>query len=154
MATARAAVNEQSATHRPDARAWPNLRRAASILKVNPSSLSRRGELLWTAFGSEHRLSPGQVLSLADYYGRRPIREVAFDLLRTAESQADGEIIDAVEWEIEAYFQARDEPSTDGMPWLAQAQAALPPAAFNEVMSIVERERPPHPGLQGDRPAD
>lgn len=68
--------------------AWPPLRRAAAMVGVAASSLSRRSDLVCERRGREERVRPAEVLRLARYYNRRSISIVASELLVFAYEQA------------------------------------------------------------------
>jgi hypothetical protein len=113
--------------------AYPTLRRAATILDVNPSSLSRRSDLTVELRGREKRIPVRSVMELAAYYRKRPLAEVASDLLDLAVEQA-ADFADEVEAELDAFLS--DEagqalPKIDG--FLKEAKRRLPPELYEQV---------------------
>jgi hypothetical protein len=117
---------------------YPSLRKAAEILGVNVSSLSRR-ELDVVEMGAQKRLAARAVMQEAAYFNRRNSNEVAADLVELAEDQCP-EVVDAIEEEITEYMQDR-EASTGLRPdadWLAEAEAFLPRALFERVRRVYE----------------
>jgi len=84
--------------------AYPNLRTAAEMLGVAPSTISRRADLHAEARGERDRVvPPTEVLRLGSIFRKRSINDVAQALLDHAEPFGD-EAFGQVEREIEAYF--------------------------------------------------
>jgi len=118
---------------------YPSLRKAAEIVGVNVSSLSRR-DLDVIEMGAQKRLSARTVMDEAAYFNRRDRNEVAADLVELAEDQCP-EVVDAIEEEITEYMQ---EPEADSgrspdRDWLAEAEAFLPRALFERVRRVYEQ---------------
>ena len=132
--------------------AWPSLRRAAEILLVDVSSLSR-SDIRTERMGREKRVPPAVVLERAAYYQRRSLDEVAGALVQVALDQASGQAVESVEVEVEQTLRRlRGGVKPDSPEWLEEARAALPPELFEEVQATVRRGSK-HPGLRGSRPA-
>jgi len=139
---------------------WPSLRSAAAIVGVNASTLSRR-DVPTARAGSEQRVAPVAVMELGDHYRRRPIGEVAAELVEVARVGARGlGEVEQVEREVADYLDrtraeagaaARAEVSGDS--WLEEAQRRLPPELFAEVRSAVA-DRPSIGSVRGTRFAE
>lgn len=148
MATATA-----DKTTAPSHLGYPTLRKAAEILGVNVSSLSRR-ELDVVEVGAQKRLSAQTVMEEAAYFNRRNRNEVAADLVELAEDQYP-DVVDAIEAEITEYMRDREastgvRPDTD---WLAEAEAFLPRGLFERVRRVYEQAEAAEAGnLSGPRP--
>jgi hypothetical protein len=132
---------------------WPGLRRAADIIGVDVSSLSR-ADLPVERWGREKRLPPSVVLDRAAYYNRRPVDEVAAELVQCALDQSSPEVVERVELEIDAALRAlRATAPAAGPPgWLEEARRALPAELYREVEATVHGDQHIHPGLRGNRP--
>jgi hypothetical protein len=116
--------------------AYPSLRKAALILKVDPASLSRREDVKTRAIrrGREHLLTPDLVLELAGYYRKRRLSAVASDLLDLAVENAP-DWVDEVEHEIDDALSSRRQPASvpDAVDFLREAKRALPTALYEQV---------------------
>jgi hypothetical protein len=131
---------------------WPSLRRAAEMIGVDVSSLSRT-DLPVERWGREKRLAPSVVLSRAAYYNRRPADEVAAELVQCALDQSSPEVVELVELEIDAALQSLRATAPEvGPDWLEEARRALPPDLYEEVEATVRGAQRIHPGLRGNRP--
>lgn len=120
--------------------AYPTLRRAAEILGVDASTLSRRRPEA-IEVGAQKRLSAHTVMAEAVYFNRRDLLEVAGELEEVAEQQAP-ECREAVEEEIEGFMRERRagrpaEPPGD--EWLEEARRFLPDHIFRAVSDVYER---------------
>lgn len=120
--------------HAVDVRGWPSLSRAARILGVSASTLSRRRDLETESVGlQELRISPTAIIILAREYRRRVLDEVAFDLAEYARA-CDPSLVDAIQAEIDQAW-AKSAPAVDGSPteFLQTARALLPEKLFRQV---------------------
>lgn len=63
---------------------YPSLRRAAELVGVSASTLSRRDGIMLIAAGRETRVPAAEVLRLAALYGRRRLSRVAAELVEYA----------------------------------------------------------------------
>jgi hypothetical protein len=115
-------------------RAWPTLRGAADLVGVNASTISRRSDLRAESRGGELRIRPAEVLRLGAYFKRRPLDEIASDLLDFAYEQAP-DSAGAVDEEIEAYLGPASGGPVVGS-FLAEARRGLPPELFAEVERV------------------
>lgn len=133
---------------------WPSQRRAAAVLGVNPSSLSRR-DLRQVRRGRELCVAPVVVMRLATYYRNRPLGEVAADLVACALEQTTPNVVEAIELELDRCLDVSAEAvPDDGLSWLDEARRQLSPEAYEQVEAVARGEARPHPGLQGQRPGD
>lgn len=122
--------------------AYPSLRRAAAMLGVDPSTLSRR-QPPFEPVGSEKRIPAWAVIDQAAYFNKRDLNEVAFDLVGLAEEQSP-EAVPAIEQEITEHLRdmergTRDKPS--GGDWLEEARRYLPSALYRQVEQAYEQAR-------------
>jgi hypothetical protein len=119
---------------------YPSLRKAAEILGVNVSSLSRR-ELDVVEMGAQKRLSARTVMKEAAYFNRRDRNEVAGELVELAEDQCP-EVVEAIEEEITEYMQDVERSINGRRPkaeWLAEAKSFLPSGLFARVRDVYEQ---------------
>ena len=119
---------------------YPSLRKAAEILGVNVSSLSRR-ELDVIEMGAQKRLSARTVMDEAGYFNRRDPNEVAAELVELAEDQCP-EVVDAIEEEITEHMQRVERSIIDKRPrveWLAEAESFLPAGLFERVRDVYDQ---------------
>jgi hypothetical protein len=133
---------------------YPSLRKAAEILGVNVSSLSRR-ELDVVAVGAQKRLPPQTVMQEAAYFNRRDPNEVAADLVELAEDQCP-EAVEGIEDEITEYLQSVDRGITENRPddeWLAEAERFLPAGLFERVQDVYSEAEEVPAGLSGPPPS-
>jgi hypothetical protein len=119
---------------------YPSLRKAAEIVGVNVSSLSRRDLDVIEMGAQQKKLSARTAMEEAAYFNRRDRNEVAADLVELAEDQCP-EVVDAIEEEITEYMQDREagtglRPDAD---WLAEAEAFLPRDLFERVRRVYEQ---------------
>jgi len=132
------------ATTTPIHLAYPTLRRAAQILGVDPTRLSRRRPDA-VQVGSQKRLAPRTVMAEAVHFNRRELPEVAGELEEVAEQQAP-EHREAIEGEIETFLRERRTARPTARPdedWLEEARRFLPDRIFRDVKDAYERgERP------------
>jgi hypothetical protein len=115
---------------------WPTLRKAAKMLGVNVSTLSRR-KIPTQAVGKQYRVSPSVLLAEAAYHGRRPLDEVGHDLIEHTRREAP-ELVAEVEAEVDAFFESYHPPSIDRGRWLEEARQFLPAELFERVSSVLE----------------
>lgn len=127
-----------------EALGFPTLRRAAQLLGVDASALSRRVEREAVPFeqvGREKRLAPENVLELAFYYRRRPLPTVAGALVKEA-AEVDERIAAHVKERVEQFLQASAQPAPEGEAFLAEARKSLPPGLYAEVAAAYGSHRP------------
>jgi tRNA(Ser,Leu) C12 N-acetylase TAN1 len=133
---------------------YPSLRKAAEILGVNASTLSRR-ELDVIEMGAQTRLSARTVMEEAAYFNRRNQNEVAAELIELAEDQCP-EVVDEIEREIAEYLQDLERTTTSVRPeadWLGEAKHFLPRDLFERVRRVYEQADSGGPGsLSGPAP--
>lgn len=124
--------------------AWPNTRRAARLLGVNPATLSRRGPAT-EVYGQERRVAPTLVLELAErYYRRRDIGIVAAELVAVGRELCpdDNDAVEAVERDVEQYFAATHETAREQDDWLDEARKRLPADLYEAVVRATRSEQP------------
>lgn len=132
MATTVTKTKETSA---PVRLGYPSLRRAAAILGVDPSTLSRR-QPPFEPVGSEKRIPAWAVMDQAAHFNKRYLNEVAFDLVAVAEEQSP-DAVEAIEEEITDWLKSREEPGASPA-WLEEAQRYLPAALYMQVQEAYE----------------
>jgi hypothetical protein len=118
--------------------AYPNLRQAAAMLAVEPSVLSRQRDLEYIRAGREHRVPAGEVLRLAQYFRRRSLEEVAFELVAYCQAHApamEGAITAEVDKAVVRLYKASPAPSA--ARFLRDARQLLPTALFSQVANAV-----------------
>jgi hypothetical protein len=120
--------------------AWPTLRKAAKMLGVNASTLSRR-PVPAEAVGRERRVRPSVVLTEAAYHNKRPLDEVGYELIEHARKNAPAFVPD-VEAEVDGFFEAYHPSAPDRERWLEEARQFLPPELFARVSSALEGADP------------
>lgn len=122
--------------------AYPSLRRAAAILGVDPSTLSRRSPP-FEPVGSEKRIPAWAVIDEAAYFNKRDLNEVAFDLVSLAEEQSP-DAVEAIEQEITSRLREMERDSRAARPgsdWLEEARRHLPTALYRQVEQAYEHKR-------------
>jgi hypothetical protein len=122
---------------------YPTLRKAAEILGVNASSLSRR-EPEAIEVGAQKRLSARTVMAEAAYFNRRDRGEVGGALLEVAEEQCP-QAIEAIEEEITDYLRELEAARPSKRPdsdWLEEARGFLPAALFERVSDAYAQSDP------------
>ncbi|HVX31890.1 MAG TPA: hypothetical protein VHA80_02020 [Solirubrobacterales bacterium] len=120
--------------------AYPTLRKAAEILGVDASTLSRRKPRS-IEVGSQKRLAPRTVMVEAAYFNRRDPADVEVALIEVAEEQLP-EAREAVEEELTAYTRERSSGEVIPKPdsdWLEEARSFLPDALFDQVRDVYDR---------------
>lgn len=135
-------------------RAYPNIRAAARILGVDPSTLSRRRDLEVHARGDRDRVVPlREMLRLAGVYRKRSLSEVADLLIEHAVAEAPDEA-ERVEEEIETYVAELARPDGERTQFLATARRLLPGKLYTEVERVVAEAEGPLPVIVGKTPDD
>jgi hypothetical protein len=134
--------------------AYPNLTEAAGMVGVKPSVLSRRPDLAFIAAGREHRTPAVEVLRLTQYFRRRSVEEVAFQLVAYCQTHAP-QAADAVSTEVDeavaAIYQAVPDPSVER--FLREARRLLPSGLFGEVArAVLADERPAAAAVTSHKP--
>jgi len=122
--------------------AYPTLTDTAEMVGVSPPTLSRLSDLVYIrAGGRDHRIPAAEVLRLARHFQRRPIDEVAFDLVAYCEAHAP-EVAEAVAAEVDAavatFYQAASKPSIAA--FLRDARRFLPSELFSQVAKAVSTD--------------
>jgi hypothetical protein len=118
--------------------AYPNLTQAAAMLGVKPPVLSRRPKLDFIRAGREHRIPAAEVLRLTQYFRRRSVDEVAFDLVVYCQAhapQAEEIVAAEVDETVAAIYRAVPEPSVE--QFLRDARRFLPSGLFGQVARAV-----------------
>ncbi len=121
-------------------RAYPALTEAAKIIGVSASTLSRRNLDFEAAGGRDKRLRPRVVLQQAAYDRRRPLREVAEDLVAYARTHAP-DAVPAVKAEVErdlANLRVPDRLTVQEL--LQDLRKELPPGLYDKVARVFELE--------------
>jgi hypothetical protein len=119
--------------------AFPNIRKAAEILGVSASTLSRRQDLATERRGErDMALPPAEVLRLGAIYRKRSLNDVAQDLLDVANA-AGADEQRRVEEEIEAYFEA-NTIAAQREELLRLARRLLPVELCEQVEASLARE--------------
>jgi hypothetical protein len=133
--------------------AHPNIRTAAQLLDVSPSTLSRRKDLAAHPRGDRDRvLSPKEVLRLAAIYRKRSLNDVAQDLIDHAR-QASATEAARVEEEVEEFFEQRAVSDERRDEFLALARQLLPASLYEEIeATLAERGAALPDALVGDLP--
>lgn len=117
--------------------AYPTLRGAASILGVDPGTLSRRADVQDEGIrrGNALVLPTELTLRLALHYRRRRFSEVASDLLDLAIKRAP-DYVDEIEADIDTVHeqaQRHGSPRRDADAFLREAQQRLPAELYQQV---------------------
>lgn len=113
--------------------AYPTLSRAAALLAVSPSTLSRREDLEFEAMGERDKRIPGlEVLRLATVFRKRPLQEVAADLVAYAHSHAPASSAQ-IEASLTAHVERLEAQLAREREFLAEARRSLPRALYREV---------------------
>lgn len=120
--------------------AYPNIRAAASILGVAPSTLSRRADLHAEARGERDRVLPAsEILRLAAVFRKRSLNDVAYDVLEHARAAAPDEV-QRVENEVEAFFEGNAVHYSEQREELVTlAHRLLPADLCTEIEAALER---------------
>jgi hypothetical protein len=116
-----------------DYRGYPNLTEAASLLGVSVATLSRQKLDGIRMGGRDIRLSPTEVLAQADFFKRRPLTEVAGELVERAYKVAP-EVADNVLAEVDKVLSARPSlRSGSAIDFLSEARRILPRRLFAQI---------------------
>jgi hypothetical protein len=126
--------------------AYPTLTEAARLLGVSASTLSRRDDLVVERMGErDKRVPAGEVMRLAVVYRKRPLGEVAADLIvHTRESSPLH--AEHVQEEIERFIEQKEPRVLSDGAFLAEAERALPAELYEQVRRVYqasEGTRPP-----------
>lgn len=132
--------------------AHPNIRKAAEMLDVAASTLSRRADLAREQRGERDLvLAPGEVLRLGAIYRRRSLNDIAQDLIDYAETVGVDDKL-RVEAEVERFFEA-DTLVAEREELLRLARRRLPVALVEQIEASFAREAPGLPDMiQGYAP--
>ena len=104
---------------------YPSLRRAAELVGVSASTLSRRDDILVVAAGRETRVPAAEVLRLAALYGRRRMSRVAAELVEyAAATDARVSIAREVDDALARHAQTPEVPAPQA--FLDEARRLLP----------------------------
>lgn len=127
--------------------AYPNIRTAAEIIGVAPSTLSRRSDVSTEGRGERDRvLSPAEVLRVATIYRKRSLNEVAQALINHARDVSEDEA-SRIEEEVEQFFETRDLPEARKADLLDLARRLLPPALYERVEVALSETEPALPDV-------
>ena len=119
-------------------RAHPNIRAAAQMLGVAPSTLSRRDDLATERRGERDLvLAPGEMLRLAAVYRKRSLNDVAQELVDLAR-ESSPEDAGVVEAEVESFFEDRAVSAEERDEFLATARRLLPDGLLVQVEASLE----------------
>jgi hypothetical protein len=129
---ARGAPRDLESVAPEELAAYPTLRGAARMIGVTPSALSKRTNLVTQQRGRERRVPPAEVLEWARFYRKRSLYEVASDLVDLALREAPG-YVEAVESEIDRFFEHAGTGLVDPALFLQEAQRTLPPEVYEAV---------------------
>lgn len=134
-------------------RAFPNIRAAALMLSVAPSTLSRREDLQSERRGERDRvLPPTEVLRLAAIYRKRSLNDVAQDLVEHAR-QSSADDASKVQEEVEAFFEERGGSDEAREEVLERARQLLPPELYEKVKGMLSEPGEPLPeAFSGNHP--
>lgn len=117
---------------------YPTLTRAAQMLGVSGSTLSRRKDLQAERMGERDRRVPAaEVMRLAVIYRKRSLNEVASDLIDFAQQHAPAQA-GVVEDELERFFAELGAPVISDEKFLTEAKRALPADLYAEVERIYQ----------------
>jgi len=120
--------------------AYPNIRTAAAIIGVSPSTLSRREDMVAERRGERDRVLPTtEVLRFAAIFRKRSLNDVAQDLIDHAE-RTSAEEAARVEEEVEAFFEGRTISDERRDEFLALARRLLPASLYEDVQAIVSEQ--------------
>jgi len=147
-------VTDETREYAASLLAYPNLRRAAEILGVASSTLSRRDDVDSERRGERDRALPAaEVLRLGTIYRKRSLNDVAQDLVELARREAPDDAA-RVEEEVESFFGARALTEKRRESFLETARRLLPPGLYKAVAETVSNtEDAPLPdALMGDMP--
>src|ERR1700730_1203171 len=124
--------------------AYPTLSQAATMLSIAPSTLSRMPNVSIIAAGArDRRLPVAEVIQLAQHFLRRPIDEVADDLIEYAKAHApryESAITAEVDEAVAAFYEQLPAPSLAA--FLRHAKRYLPEDVFHAVADAVAATTP------------
>ena len=127
--------------------AFPNLRKTAEFVGIDPGTLSRKADELGVRLvrrgEREILFSPTVVLQLSSFYRRRDSSEVGADLIDFAFAQAP-EFAKEIENEVDDFLDAEVVPGEFESPeqFLQSARRMLPSKVFKEVEAVLRSEHP------------
>ncbi|MGI8559060.1 MAG: hypothetical protein ACR2ND_12275 [Solirubrobacteraceae bacterium] len=126
--------------------AHPNISKAAEMLGVAASTLSRRADLAREERGERDVvLAPGEVLRLGAIYRRRSLNDLAQNLIDHAEAVSVDEKV-RVEAEVESFFE-QDTLFAEQEELLRLARRRLPPALVEQIEASLARDAPELPDM-------
>lgn len=126
--------------------AYPNLSRAAEMIGVSSSTLSRRDDLQAERRGERDRvLRPSEVLRLAMIHRKRSLTDVAQDLFEHAQEVAP-EQLQRVEDEIDHFFETQAVTEVDVGRFMDFLRSRLPVPLYKEVERVLAEKAEPLPG--------
>lgn len=124
--------------------AYPTLSQAAAMLSVAPSTLSRMPDVAIIAAGArDRRLPAAEVVRLAQHFLRRPIDDIAYDLIEYAREHAsryESAITAEVDEAVAAFYERTPAPSL--ADFLRDAKRYLPEDVFHAVADAVAATTP------------
>jgi len=132
---------------------YPNIRAAAKMLSIAPSTLSRRDDLRAERRGERDRvLPPAEVLRLGTVYRRRSLNDVGQELIEHAR-QISREEGARVEEDVEAFFEERAGSSEAREEVLERARELLSAEEYERVKATLSEpaERLPE-AFSGNHP--
>jgi hypothetical protein len=116
-----------------DYRGYVNLTEAARLVGVSVSTLSRHKGVGVPLGGRDIGIAPREVLQHASFFKRRPVTEVAGELVERAFAIGP-EVADAVSAEVDAVLSAQSSRRAAAEPdFLAEARRVLPRRLFAQV---------------------
>jgi len=130
-----------------DYRGYVNLTEAARLVGVSVATLSRQKSVGVPLGGRDIGISPREVLRQADFYKRRPLTDVAGELVERA-YRIGPDVAEAVTAEVDEVLSARptlrraDEPD-----FLSEARRVLPHRLFAQVARYYQESGTPPAAL-------
>jgi hypothetical protein len=126
--------------------AYPNIRAAAAMIGVSPSTLSRREDTTTQRRGERDMVvSPGEVLRLAHIYRKRSLNDVAADLVEHGRKAAPDDA-QRVESEIDSYFESH-MIMLQQEELLRLASVLLPNDLYEQIKASLNRPAPDLPDM-------
>jgi hypothetical protein len=130
-----------------DYRAYPNLTEAARLVGVSVATLSRQKLHGVRAGGRDIRLSPTEVMAQADFFKRRPLSQVAGELVQRAHDVAPEvaiHVLDEVDRVLSTRPSLRPRAAVD---FLAEARRVLPRRLFAQIARYYQESATPPAAL-------
>ncbi len=127
--------------------AWPKQAEAAQLLGVSESTLLRSRLKLPSvpAGGKEKLYPPAAVMAAAVHFLRRPVRQVAADLIALGR-QKSPEVAEIVAAEVNSFLAAHARAETESADaLLKELEATLPPALYRGIEAVSKGSSAPRP---------